>query len=146
MTLLDAQQYDFARQRRRRIQIVLAIVVVLALALVGWMYRRWPQEHVVNQFFTALENKDFKAAYGIYYHDPDWAEHTDKYKQYTYDDFYRDWGPSGEWGYIKSHRIYGSAGSDAGTGVIVEVIVNDRAEHAKLFVQKSDKTLGLYPY
>jgi len=26
------------------------------------------------------------------------------------------------------------------------VIVNERAEHARMFVQKSDKTLTVYPY
>jgi len=146
MTLLDAPQYDLARQRRRRIVLALAIAGVLILVALGWMYRHWPQEHLVSQFFTALENKDYERAYAIYFHDPAWQQHTQKYSQYTYSDFYRDWGPSGEWGYIKSHKIYGSAGSDAGTGVIVEVIINGRAEHARLFVQKSDKTLSVYPY
>jgi hypothetical protein len=146
MTLLDATQFDFARQRRRRILIALAVVLVLVLAALGWMYRHWPQEHLVSQFFVALEKKDFEGAYGIYFHDPAWRQHAQKYAQYTYSDFYRDWGPSGEWGYIKSHRIYGSVGSDAGTGVIVEVIINERADHTRLFVQKSDKTLSVYPY
>ncbi len=31
-------------------------------------------------------------------------------------------------------------------GVVVEVVVNERAEHARMFVQKSDKTLTVYPY
>jgi len=29
---------------------------------------------------------------------------------------------------------------------VVEVIVNERAEHARMFVQKPDKTLTVYPY
>jgi hypothetical protein len=29
---------------------------------------------------------------------------------------------------------------------VVEVVVNERAEHARMFVQKSDKTLTVYPY
>ena len=79
---------------------------------------------------------------------PSWRQHQQKYPQYTYADFYRDWGPGGEWGLIKSYRIYGSANTKGlgGGGVMVEVIVNERAEHARMFVQKSDKTLTVYPY
>ena len=68
--------------------------------------------------------------------------------RYTYADFYRDWGPGGEWGLVKSHRIYGSANTKGlmSGGAIVEVIVNERAEHARMFVQKSDKTITVYPY
>ena len=148
MTLLDAQPYDTAKARRRKIKIVVAIVVVLALAALGWMYRNWPEEHIVDKFFTALQQKDYENAYGIYFNDPTWRDHQKKYSQYTYADFYRDWGPGGEWGLIKTHRIYGSANTKAlgAGGVVVEVIVNDRAEHARMFVQKSDKTLTVYPY
>jgi hypothetical protein len=33
-----------------------------------------------------------------------------------------------------------------GSGVIVEVVVNNRAEHARIWVQKSDRTLSFSPY
>jgi hypothetical protein len=148
MTLLDAPNYDPAKARRRRIQILAAVIVVIALAALGWMYRNWPEEHVVDKFFTALQNHEYETAYGIYFNDPGWRQHQQKYSQYTYADFYRDWGPGGEWGLIKSHRIYGSANTHGfgGGGVVVEVIVNERSEHARLFVQKSDKTITVYPY
>jgi hypothetical protein len=29
---------------------------------------------------------------------------------------------------------------------VVEVVVNERSEHARMFAQKSDKTLTVYPY
>lgn len=149
MTLLDAQQYDAAKEKQRKIRIALACLGILILLVIAWMYRYWPEEHVVDKFFTALQKQDYEAAYGIYFHDPTWQQHPQKYSQYTYADFYRDWGPGGEWGLIKSHRIYGSAGTKSlgsGGGVVVEVIINERAEHARMFVQKSDKTLTVYPY
>ncbi|HKN70032.1 MAG TPA: hypothetical protein VJX30_03315 [Terriglobales bacterium] len=149
MTLLDAQPYDTAKARRRRIQIAVAVVVVIVLAGLAFMYRNWPEEHSVDKFFAALQHQDYETAYGIYFNDPGWRQHQQKYSQYTYADFYRDWGPGGEWGLIKSHRIYGSAntkGLGSGGGVVVEVIVNERSEHARMFVQKSDKTLTVYPY
>ncbi len=149
MTLLDAQQYDPAKEKRRKIKIALAILGVLVLAALAWTYRNWPEEHVVDKFFTALQKQDYETAYGIYFNDPGWRQHPQKYSQYTYADFYRDWGPGGEWGLVKSHRIYGSAGTKSfgsGGGTVVEVIVNERAEHARMFVQKSDKTLTVYPF
>ncbi len=149
MTLLDAQQYDPAKEKRRKIRIVLACLGIVVLLVIAWMYRNWPEEHVVDKFFTALQKQDYETAYGIYFHDPAWQQHPQKYSQYTYADFYRDWGPGGEWGLIKSHRIYGSAGTKSfggGGGVVVEVIINERAEHARMFVQRSDKTLTVYPF
>jgi hypothetical protein len=132
MTLLDAHPYDSAKARRRKIKIAVMVVIAVALAALAWMYRNWPEEHSVDKFFN----------------DPGWQKHQQKYSQYTYADFYRDWGPGGEWGLVKSHRIYGSANTKGlgSGGVVVEVIVNERAEHARMFVQKSDKTLTVYPY
>ena len=80
-------------------------------------------------------------------HDPDWKQHAEKYSQYPFNDFYRDWGPGGEWGKINSYKVYGSTSPrGGGSGVIVEVVINNRAEHARLWVQKSDKTLTFSPY
>ncbi len=148
MTLLDAQTYDFAKARRRKIKIAITIAVIIVLAVLGWMYRNWPEEHAVDKFFSALQNKDYESAYGIYFNDPGWRQHQQKYKQYTYADFYRDWGPGGEWGLVKSHKVYGSANTKGfgQGGVVVEVIVNERSEHARMFVQRSDKTLTVYPF
>ena len=148
MTLLDAHPYDPAKARRRKIKIAVIVVIVVAFAALAWMYRNWPEEHSVDKFFTALQHQDYETAYGIYFNDSGWQKHQQKYSQYTYADFYRDWGPGGEWGLVKSHRIYGSANTKGlgSGGVVVEVIVNERAEHARMFVQKSDKTLTVYPY
>jgi uridine phosphorylase len=148
MTLLDAQPYDTAKARRRNIKIAATVVVVVVLAALAWMYRNWPEERCVNKFFAALEHQNYEVAYGIYFNDPTWIQHRQKYSQYTYADFYRDWGPGGEWGLVKSYRIYGSANTKglASGGVVVEVVVNERSEHARMFVQKSDKTLTVYPF
>jgi len=149
MTLLDAQPFDAARARRRKIRIVGTVVALLVLATLVYLYRNWPEEHVVSNFFAALERQDYESAYAIYFNDPAFRQHPQKYSQYTYADFYRDWGPGGEWGLIRSFKIYGSANPTrfgGGGGVIVEVVVNNRAEHARMFVQKSDKTITEYPY
>src|ERR1700716_375211 len=126
MTLLDAHPYDPAKARRRKIKITVTVVIVVALAALAWVDRNWPEEHSVDKFFAALQQKDYEIAYAIYFNDPIWQKHPQKYSQYTYADFYRDWGPGGEWGLIKSHRIYGSAATKGGG--VVEVVVNDRAD------------------
>jgi hypothetical protein len=147
MTLLDAKEFDFARARRRRLLISTTIFVILMIGFLAWNFRFWPEEHIVSQFFDALQNKQYETAYGIWFRDADWQQHKDKYSQYPYNEFYQDWGPGGEWGLIKSHRVYASGTpKGGGSGVIVEVIVNDRSEHARVWVQKADKTLTFSPY
>ena len=98
MTLLDAQHFDEAAARRRKIRIATVIITVLVLAWVAWTFRHWPQEHLVEKFFSALQDKNYEAAYGLWTNDPDWKQHPEKHRDYPYNDFYRDWGPGGEWG------------------------------------------------
>ena len=155
MTLFEAKPYDPAQGRKRRNIIIAIAFAVLVIAVVWWQLRYWPEERVVNQFFDALQQQNFEQAYGIWMNDPNWRQHPQQYSRYTFNDFQKDWGPSGEWGIIKSHKIYGVgvphgySGSRFATssGVVVVVTVNDRiADKASLWVQKSDKTLGFSPY
>ncbi len=147
MTLLDAKQYDPSVSRRRRIRIFTIALVFAIVAGIVWRYQNWPEERVADNFFEALQQKNYEAAYGIWMHDPDWKQHLGKYTQYPFNDFYRDWGPGGEWGLIKSHRIYGSlTPKGGGSGVVVEEVVNERADHPRVWVQKSDKTMSFSPY
>jgi len=145
MTLMDAQQYDPARDRRRRIWIAAIIVVLLIGAWVAYHFRDYPERAAVNKFFSALQGQNYEAAYAVWFHDPDWRQHPAKYSNYPFNDFYRDWGPGGEWGLVKSYAVDCSLSPSKGSGVIVQVTVNDRAEHAYVWVQKSDKTLSFSP-
>jgi hypothetical protein len=147
MTLMDATKYDEAGARKRKIKIASAIFIILVLAWLAWSFRNWPEERVVDHFFGALQSQDYERAYGIWMHDPSWRQHPQNYSQYPFNEFYRDWGPGGEWGLVKAHEVYGSASpKGGGSGVIVEVVVNGRSEHARLWVQKGDKTLTFSPY
>jgi len=146
MTLLVAAEYDPEKARKRTRRIVASIAIVVILAGLGWWFRYLPEERIVGHFFDALQKQDYKTAYGIWMHDPNWSQHPEKYPKYPYGDFYRDWGPGGEWGLIKTLKVYGaSTCSGPGTGVVVDVIVNERAEHAQVWVEKSDKTLSYPP-
>jgi hypothetical protein len=146
MTLLDAKEYDPQKARKRNMRIISAIAILVIVLALGWWFRYWPEERIVGHFFDALQKQDYKTAYGIWMHDPQWAEHPDEHPKYPYNDFYRDWGPGGEWGLIKTQKVYGaSACPGGGSGVVVDVIVNDRTEHAQVWVEKSDHTLSYPP-
>ena len=146
MTLLDATPYDPGPSRRRKIRILAAVVVILVLAAVAWTNRYWSEERAVDKFFAALQNKDYETAYGIYYADAQWKTHPDKYSKYPLNQFIQDWGPGGQWGLIRNYKVNGSSTCSSGaSGVVVDVIVNERAEHAQLWVEKSDKTLSPPP-
>lgn len=146
MTLLDAKAYNPEKERRRRRIVITTIVVVAVVLFVVWWFRYWPQEHLVGKFFNALQKQDYKQAYALWMDDPNWEQHTDRHPKYPFNEFYRDWGPGGEWGLIKSFRVFGaSTCPGGGSGVVVDVVVNDRAEHAQVWVEKSDHTLSYPP-
>jgi hypothetical protein len=143
MTLMDAQQYDETRDRRRRKVIIAAILIGLVLAWLVYHFRNYPERRAADKFFAALKQQNLEAAYSIWQQDPAWKQRPDKYPKYGYGDFSQDWGASGEWGTIKSYSIDCSFSS--GSGVIVQVTINHRTEHAYVWVDKSDKTLHFSP-
>jgi len=145
MSLLDAPEYDPAPERRKRLLAAGALLLVAALALAGYRFRNWPEERVVDRFFAALQSKDYETAYGIWLADPEWKQHRDRNPNYLYADFYRDWGPGGEWGLIRNYRIEGSDNPPHASGVVVEVVVNERATKARVWVEKKDKSLTFPP-
>ena len=140
---MDAQQYDEARGRRRTRLIIVSVIAGMFLAWVVFHLRNYPERRVADNFLSALQQKDIERAYGIWIQDPNWKQHPSKYANYSYGDFDRDWGPSGDWGIIKSHRIDCSYSS--GSGVLVQATVNDRAEHTYLWIDKADKTVHFSP-
>ena len=143
---MDAKEYDDAGARRRNIRILAIIGTLMVLGFLAYQLRFWPQERLVDKFFAALQKQDYSTAYGIYRADPGWKQHEQQHADYPYNDFYRDWGPGGEWGLVKTYKIFASGECPkGGSGVIVEVIVNNRADHEQLYVQKSDKTFSPSP-
>lgn len=151
MGLLDAKEYDPRPAQRRWRLISLALVVVIAVILVWWFFRYWPEEQVVNRFFSAIERKDFDAAYGIYNGDPGWKQHPQKYSQYSLSQFMLDWGPSSEYGPITSYSVDCATepkktGFQSPSGVIVVVTINHRSESTSMWVEKKSKTITLSPW
>jgi hypothetical protein len=147
MTLLDAKEYHPEKERKKKVRIISALVFSLLVGFLLWWFRYLPEQRVADHFFEALQKQDYESAYGIWMHDPQWRQHPDRYKKYPFNEFYTDWGPGGQWGLVKSYKIY-AAGTPpgGGSGVIVDMVVNDRAEHARVWVEKSDKTMSFSPY
>lgn len=146
MTLMDAKQYDDAGARRRKVRIVSIVGTLLVLGFVVYQLRFWPEQRLVDHFFASLQKQDYETAYGLYMADPGWKQHTQQHSMYSYGEFYRDWGPGGEWGLVKTYKVYATGECPkGGSGVIVEVIVNDRSEHEQIYVEKKDKTFSPSP-
>ncbi len=143
---MDAKEYDEAGARRRKKLIVGIIGALLVVGFLVYQFRYWPEQRLVEKFFAALQSQDYETAYGLYMADPTWKQHVQAHSMYPYNEFYRDWGPGGEWGLVKKYKIYATGECPkGGSGVIVEVIVNDRSEHEQIYVQKKEKTFSPSP-
>ena len=145
-TIFTAPEYDPRRERRKLVVIAAVVAAVIVVGIFAYLFRNWPEERVVDQFCTALVNKDFEKAYSIWLQDPAWKQHPQNYPNYSFREFQNDWGPGGEWGIIKSFHIDGSANPRQGSGVVVVVTINERKEPARIWVEKKDKTLTFSPY
>ena len=146
MALMDAREYDPRPAQRRNRMIVIAVIIVLAVAAYLYFTRYNSEKKVINQFFQALEQKDFEKAFGVYNGDPDWKQHPQKYSNYTLSQFTLDWGPSGEYGPITSHHVDCALSPPkkdfaSPSGVVVVVTINNRAEPRSMWVEKKTKTI-----
>jgi hypothetical protein len=146
MALMDAKEYDPRPAQKRRKIIATVVVAVLAIAVYLYLTRYDSEKKVINKFFQAIEQKDYDAAYGIYYADPDWKQHPEKYTAYTINQFKLDWGPSGEYGAITSHQIdcaleLPKKDFVSPSGVIVVVIINNLHDTRSMWVEKKSKTI-----
>lgn len=146
MALMDAKEYDPRPAQRRNRIIATAVVVVLAVSVYLYLTRYDSEKKVINKFFQAIEQKDYEAAYGIYYADPDWKQHPEKYTSYTINQFKLDWGPQGEYGAITSHQVDCALEPPkkdfvSPSGVIIVVTINNRAEPRSMWVEKKSRTI-----
>jgi hypothetical protein len=153
MSLMDAPEYDSRRDTRNRNLLIAAGVLVVLIVVIGfggyalghgWFFSNIPAEHRVGNFFNALEAKDYAKAYEIWYNDPDWQQHPQKY-DYTLQRFTEDWTTeSPVKAAITSHHVDISKtdGSGAfGSGIIVAVRVNGDHKVFMYYIRK-DGTLA----
>ncbi len=147
MSLLNAPAYDPRRARRKKELLAAGLLSLVLMGLLTYRFWHWREERTVDQFFSHLEQKDYEGAYGIWMADAGWKQHPQKYERYSYGDFYNDWGPGSEWGLIKSHKLEATVRPpQGGSGVIIVVTINQRAQKSYLWVEKRDLSLTFSPY
>jgi hypothetical protein len=159
MTLLDAPQFDEARERRKT-RLTYSGVGLFFVLLIGWWLVagrpvdwpwRWTNHMLgrmaVNSFLTDVEKNDLSAAYGVWIHDKKWQQHPNAHSAYTFDRFQDDWGPGAQqndYGAIHSHRI--AASHMHGNVLMIGIFVNDRKSKAiNLDYDPHDGTLTFSP-
>ena len=153
MTLLNAPEFDERGENRRRNLLIGALVLVALLVVTfvggyllghGWFFSNLKAERRVSSFFDALEAKDYPKAYGIYFNDPDWQQHPQKY-DYTLQRFTEDWTTASPVnGPITSHHVDISKTDGSGfwgSGIIVATKLNDGHKAFMYYIRK-DGTLA----
>jgi hypothetical protein len=153
MTLLNAPQFDVQKEIRKRniligSGVLLAATVLFALAGFllghGWLFMNLPVEHRVSTFLSALQAQDYPRAYGIFYNDPNWQQHPQKYKDYPLQRFTEDFTTESEWkGPITSYHVDFSKRDK--TGTVVASTINGTT-NLTLKYQRSDGTLAFFPF
>ncbi|MGA2349003.1 MAG: hypothetical protein ABSF70_01105 [Terracidiphilus sp.] len=142
MTLLDAPEFDYVRDRRRKVILYSAGGLLLVLFVGFWLVAGrpvdWPwywNNHLqgritANKFLTAVEQNDMPTAYGIWLHDPNWQQHPAQHSSYPFDRFQDDFGssPDNEYGVIRSHKVVLSAMH--GNVLLMAVLINGRKSKA----------------
>lgn len=150
MSLMDAPVYDEHRENTRKRLLIGSAVLFTSLVLLtllgyilghGWLFTNLPAEHKVNNFFNALEAKDYGKAFDIYTNDSTAAEHPERHKDYPLERFTQDWTTDSPVDApITSHHVDISRTDGSGTfgsGIIVAVRVNG---NKKLFMYYLKKT------
>jgi hypothetical protein len=146
MSLMDAPAYDERRDRRNRNLLIgggVIILILLALFFAGyisghgWFFSNLPAEHRVNNFFNALEAKDYQKAYNIY-------ENGHPDSGYPLPRFTEDWTKDSPVNApITSHHVDISKTDGSGffgTGIIVAVRAN--GDHKIfMYVNRADGTM-----
>jgi hypothetical protein len=153
MSLMDAPAYDPTRDNRiRNLSIAGAAIVGLLIILTfagylmghGWLFTNLGYERQANDFFTALEQKDYAKAFGVYNHDPDWQQHPQKYADYPLAKFTEDWTTySPVHGPILSHHVDVSVADGSGTfgtGLIIATKIN-HAKEIFMYINRKDRTM-----
>jgi hypothetical protein len=153
MTLLNAPEFNEQKENRNRNLLVGSGVVVAAVALIafagfllghGWFFMNLPVEHKVKGFLSAVQTGDYPRAYGLFYNDPNWQQHPDKYKDYPLQRFTEDFTTESEWkGPITTFHVDFSKRDD--TGTVVASTINGSA-NLTLKYQRADGTLAFFPY
>ena len=109
----------------------------VGLGILIYFFANFREERAVQKCFEALQNGDLPAAYQI------WGPT----KEYTYQDFLKDWGEGGYFGRVRNFQIVDS--KSTGSGVIVRVQIKTDEGQLRIpiafWVERKDLTIGFSP-
>jgi hypothetical protein len=133
MSLLDAMPPKPSRPVGR--YILVALVAAMIVAGCAYYFWDYPEEHAVSRFLETVQRGDYQTAYRLWQASP----------SYSYDDFVKDWGPSGDYGRIREFEVVRAKSSSSGT-VTVTVVINHESPALRLLVDKKTKGLAFSPF
>ena len=92
---------------------------------------------------STVQAGDYSKAYGMYYNDPNWQQHPDKYKDYPLQRFTEDFTTESEWkGQITSFHVRCSKRGNTGTAVSATI---NGSTNMTLDYLRADGTLSAFP-
>ncbi len=133
--------YGEADARRSRLlwRLVIAALVVLAVGLgLYFGLRTYPAKRKVGRFVEDLRRKDYPSAYRLWSCTP-----TSVCRDYTFEKFLEDWGPSSP--YRDAASIAIGKTRYCGPGVIVTLNHRSGAP-VHLWYERKDSTIGFAPW
>ena len=148
MGLLDGDAEEPSHKLRR--YIITGIVFVALLGgSVAYALRFHTEKKTVETFMDVLASGDLQQAYRVWKPNPG----------YSYEDFLADWGPTSEYGPVKSYRIEAAQLPKAASGVVVVVELSRHSpfpsdkdieksrtnKEVYLWVERSDQKLSFAP-
>jgi hypothetical protein len=152
MTLLNAPEFNEAKETRNRNILVGSAIFVAVMALLtvggfllghGWCFMNLPAEHKVSVFLSAVQAGDYPKAYGMWVNDPQWQQHPQKYSDYPLQRFKEDFTTESKWkGQATSTHVDFSRRN--ATGTVVATTINGTT--LTLFCLRSNGTLDFFPY
>jgi hypothetical protein len=152
--LLD-EPVDDPKAQLKRTAIMAGSAIVLSVLFFYWLwflYLHMPERTAAERFFNILSAGNTEQAY------QDWKPDA---SHYSYKDFMEDWGPTGQYGPVKSFRLESASNPPrGGSGIIItvevspdlpfpsnsDIVKSAHTKEVKLWVEKKDKSLGFSPF
>jgi len=141
--LLDGDAGPLPSKLPRNVILTAAAVLVVSIPLY-LLLRFHTEKATVRTFLSEVVAGDFQSAYRT------WKPAS----SYSFQDFMRDWGPSGEYGPVKSYDLRSARSLGNASGVIVTIEVsavspfpgasNDNKE-VRLWVERRDQSISYAP-
>jgi hypothetical protein len=116
-------------------------VALVAVAVSGFVlyevFQNYSEEREVQTFVDKLKSKDYQGAYAMW-----GCTQQTPCRDYSFDKFMEDWGPSSSHANAATARVGGS--DTCGTGVVIPVDFKG-AEAVPLWIDRGSKTIGFSP-